>query len=88
MLLTVKQLKLLLLSVICLLSANVFGQSENYVKMLGSQNHWVDSVFKKLSRKHKIAQLLFVRAHTNRGQAYEDSVGKVIKKEQLGGVHI
>ncbi|MDO3640681.1 glycoside hydrolase family 3 protein [Mucilaginibacter sp. L3T2-6] len=86
MLLTVKRLKFLLLSIACLLSANVFAQSENYVKMLDSQNHWVDSVFKKLSRKRKIAQLLFVRAHTNLGKAYEDSVAKVIKKEQLGGV--
>jgi len=86
MLLTIKRLKLLLLSIACLCSANVFAQSENYVKMLNGQNHWVDSVFNKLSKKHKIAQLLFVRAHTNLGQAYEDSVGKVIKKEQLGGV--
>ena len=86
MLLTIKRLKFLLISIICLWSANVFAQSENYVKMLDSQNHWVDSVFKKLSRKRKIAQLLFVRAHTNLGQAYEDSVAKVIKHEQLGGV--
>ncbi len=30
--------------------------------------------------------MFFVRAHTDRGQAYEDSVGKVIKDEQVGGL--
>ncbi len=50
------------------------------------QNAWVDSVFKKLKRKEKIAQLFMVRAHTNLGKAYEDSVAGVIKKQKIGGV--
>lgn len=54
--------------------------------MLNEPNQWVDSVFHKMRRKSKIAQLFFVRAHTNRGQAYEDSVGVVIKKEHIGGL--
>lgn len=54
--------------------------------MLGDQNHWVDSVFNKLSKRQKIAQMFFVRAHTNLGKAYEDSVGRVIKKERIGGL--
>ncbi|MDP9078047.1 MAG: glycoside hydrolase family 3 protein [Bacteroidota bacterium] len=39
-----------------------------------------------MNRKKKIAQLFFVRAHTNLGQAYEDSVAKVIADEQVGGL--
>jgi len=54
--------------------------------MLANQPKWVDSVFKKLNRREKIAQMFFVRAHTNLGKKYSDSVGMVIKKEQLGGV--
>ena len=54
--------------------------------MLVNQPKWVDSVFKKLNRREKIAQMFFVRAHTNLGQKYIDSVELVIKKEQLGGV--
>lgn len=54
--------------------------------MLANQPKWVDSVFNKLNRREKIAQMFFVRAHTNLGQKYTDSVGTVIKKEQLGGV--
>jgi beta-N-acetylhexosaminidase len=63
-----------------------FAQQADYISSLNTQNQWVDSVFKKLNRKHKIAQLFFVRAHTNKGQAYSDSVAKVIKKEQIGGL--
>ncbi|PTQ99279.1 beta-glucosidase-like glycosyl hydrolase [Mucilaginibacter yixingensis] len=69
-----------------LLVLNVFAQRQGYITTLDEQNHWVDSVFNKLSRKRKVEQLFFVRAHTNRGRAYEDSVGKVIAKEQVGGL--
>ena len=62
------------------------AQKEDYVQSLSHQNHWVDSVFKKLNRRKRIAQLFFVRAHTDKGQAYEDSVGSVIKNEQVGGL--
>ena len=61
-------------------------QKQGYITSLGRQNHWVDSVYKKLNKKTRIAQLFFVRAHTNKGQAYEDSVGNVIKDQQVGGL--
>jgi beta-N-acetylhexosaminidase len=75
-----------LLFILNLLAVNAFGQQESYISSLNRQNHWVDSVFKKMSRRKKIAQFFFVRAHTNLGQAYEDSVARVIKKEQVGGL--
>lgn len=65
---------------------DAFAQKESYIESLNKQNQWVDSVYKKLSKKHRVAQLLFVRAHTNKGRAYEDSVGKVIEKQQIGGL--
>lgn len=80
------RLKYVIALVFCFISLNVSAQKESFIESLNHQNRWVDSVFKKLSRKKKIAQLFFVRAHTNRGMAYEDSVAKVIKDEQLGGV--
>lgn len=57
-----------------------------FVKTLNTPNRWVDSVFKKMNRNEKIGQLFMVRAHTNLGQSYSDSVAKVIKKDHLGGV--
>ena len=62
------------------------AQRKTYIQTLSEPNHWVDSVFNKLSKRQKIAQLFFVRAHTDRGRAYEDSVGKVIRKERIGGL--
>ena len=67
------------------LTTNIFAQKE-YIQTLGQQNHWVDSVFKRLSKRQKIAQLFFVRAHTDKGQRYEDSVAGVIKQQQIGGL--
>lgn len=71
---------------VCLSSIKVSAQRASYISSLARQNHWVDSVFKKMSRKKKVAQLFFVRAHTDKGQAYEDSVAGVIKSEQVGGL--
>jgi beta-N-acetylhexosaminidase len=65
---------------------SVMAQQPSYIDMLKQQPAWVDSVFNKLSTKQKIAQLFFVRAHTNLGKKYSDSVGKVIKRQKLGGV--
>jgi beta-N-acetylhexosaminidase len=62
------------------------AQQKTYLELLENQPKWVDSVFKKLNRRDRIAQMFFVRAHTNLGKKYSDSVGLVIKKEQLGGV--
>ncbi|HEX7365775.1 MAG TPA: glycoside hydrolase family 3 N-terminal domain-containing protein [Pelobium sp.] len=57
-----------------------------FIKTLNNPNRWVDSVLKKMSRNEKIGQLFMVRAHTNLGQNYADSVAQVIKKQHLGGV--
>ncbi|WP_367864887.1 glycoside hydrolase family 3 protein [Pedobacter sp. WC2423] len=65
---------------------SVQAQKKSYIQSLDEPNHWVDSVMHKLKKRHKIAQLFFVRAHTNKGQAFEDSVGLVIKRERIGGL--
>ncbi len=69
-----------------LIAISVSGQKGSFIQSLDHQNHWVDSVFRKMNRKKKIAQLFFIRANTDKGQAYEDSVAKVISDEQVGGL--
>jgi len=82
-----QRVRYLLLFLLVTIGSNAFAQQkQSYISMLGRQNHWVDSVYKKLSKKQRIAQLFFVRAHTDRGQAFEDSVGQVIKDQQVGGL--
>lgn len=58
----------------------------SFIESLNQSNAWVDSVFKKLNRRERIAQLFMVRAHTDKGKAYEDSVAQVIRKEHIGGL--
>jgi beta-N-acetylhexosaminidase len=80
------RIKYVLIIIINLIAINAFAQKEDFVQSLNHQNHWVDSVFRKMNRRKKIAQLFFVRAHTNLGQAYEDSVANIISDEQVGGL--
>jgi beta-N-acetylhexosaminidase len=74
---------IVLLTLVC---SKTLAQRNDYIQLLGQQNKWVDSVYNKLSRRQKIAQLFFVRAHTNLSKKYEDSVAKVIESQQVGGV--
>jgi len=53
---------------------------------LDSTNAWVDSVYESLSRDERIAQLFMVRAYSNKDQAHVDSIMKVIKKYNIGGL--
>lgn len=61
-------------------------KNNDFIPFINSQHEWVDSVYKKLNKNQRIAQLFMVRAHSNLGQKYSDSVARVIKKEQLGGI--
>ena len=63
------------------------AQNRNtFIGGLNEPNAWVDSVFKKLSKRERIAQMFMVRAHTDKGKAFEDSIAMVIKKEKIGGL--
>src|SRR5690606_11908688 len=58
----------------------------DFVKFMNRDHKWVDSVFNSLTPKERIGQLFLVRAHTNLGQKFIDSVGTVVKNEQVGGL--
>ena len=47
---------------------------------------WVDSVYASLNKKQRIAQLMIIRAHSNKGQGHIDSVTSDIKKYKAGGL--
>jgi len=81
----IKKLLLFLILAVCMLAAKA-QKKPDFVQAINSKNAWVDSVFNKLSQKERIAQLFLVRAHTNLGKKYIDSVAQVIRKEQLGGL--
>lgn len=77
---------LLFTLLLCAAYTGAEAQQKTYLQTLEEPNAWVDSVFHKLRRRHRIAQLFFVRAHTDKGKAYEDSVGRVIRRERIGGL--
>lgn len=82
-----KKLKQIILLFAFLSPLAGFAQSPNsFIGGIDEPNAWVDSVFKKLSKRDRIAQMFMVRAHTDKGQAFEDSIAKVIKKERIGGL--
>jgi len=74
-------------SLVLLLGLTANGQQrEAFIPFVNSAHAWVDSVFNTLSNRDKVAQLFLVRAHTDLGQRYIDSVAGVVEREQLGGI--
>ncbi|SFB77341.1 beta-glucosidase [Parapedobacter composti] len=74
-------------SLVLLLGLTANGQQrEAFIPFVNSTHAWVDSVFNTLSNRDKVAQLFLVRAHTDLGQRYIDSVAGVVEREQLGGI--
>ena len=74
---------------VLLVSLPFLSKAQNkklFIETLSDPNQWVDSVFNKLNRRERVAQLFMVRAHTNKGKMYEDSVATIIAKEQIGGL--
>lgn len=70
----------------CHIQAGKAQKKPDFVPFINQQHRWVDSVFSTLSTKEKIAQMFLVRAHTDLGPRYIDSVAGVIEREKLGGL--
>lgn len=82
-----KNLKHLLFFVFLISPLISIAQTQSsFIGSLDNPNDWVDGVFRKLSKRERIAQLFMVRAHTDKGKAFEDSVAKLIRKERIGGL--
>lgn len=47
---------------------------------------WVDSVFATLSLDQRIAQLIMVEVHSDRSEAYENEITRMIMQHNIGGV--
>jgi len=82
-----KNLKHLLFCVVLISPLIGISQTQSsFISTLDQPNAWVDSVFRKLSKRERIAQLFMVRAHTDKGKVFEDSIAKLIRKERIGGL--
>ncbi len=75
--------KIIVATIICFFITQL-SHAQYSSKLTATQ--WVDSVFKKLNRKQKIAQLMIIRAHSNLGADHVAEVTKLIKKYNVGGL--
>lgn len=82
-----KKLKNLVFFILLISPLISIAQTQSsFINSLDNPNDWVDAVFRKLSKRERIAQLFMVRAHTDKGKAFEDSIAKLIRKERIGGL--
>ena len=50
------------------------------------EKHWVDSVFNSMNGDERIGQLIMIRAHSDKGDAYAESVAEIVKKYKVGAL--
>ncbi len=81
---------LLLLALAYLLVATSFTQQPLQpmpsIEGLLKENAWVDSTYAALTPDERLGQLFWLRAHTDKDAAYEQSVEEQVKKYQPGGL--
>ncbi len=71
---------------LCILILTCQLNAQHFYKETKASKHWVDSVFKKLSKNERIGQLMIIRAHSNLTQEHVDGVVKLINDYNIGGL--
>ena len=73
---------LMLIAGLFLLQLNVNAQSSSML----TKQAWVDSVMTSLSPDERIAQLLMIRAYSNKDEKYNRELIELVSKNNIGGV--
>jgi beta-glucosidase-like glycosyl hydrolase len=60
--------------------------TEHSAAYLKARNHWVDSVYNKLSEDERIGQLFMVAAYSGGPNANAEKIEGLLKKHQIGGL--
>lgn len=68
--------------VFILFSVVSFGQKKSNL----SQEVWVDSVYNQLSFDEKVGQLFMVAAYSNKDEAHNKSIDRLIEENKIGGL--
>ena len=76
---------LFFLLILCFGCPKVVAQLPESAKN-AAEKHWVDSIFQQLTVKQKIAQLIMIRAHSDKGADHIAQVEELIKKYEVGGL--
>ncbi|POY35593.1 glycoside hydrolase family 3 [Solitalea longa] len=81
---------LILIAILSISFANaqtaVISEKKGVISVIESKPKWVDSVFKKMKRKERIAQLFIVPIYSNQSKEKQDSITQLIQKYQAGGI--
>ena len=51
-----------------------------------SQEVWVDSVYNQLSFEERVGQLFMVAAYSNKDEAHNKSIDKLVEENKIGGL--
>ena len=76
---------LFFLLILCFGCPKVVAQLPESAKN-AAEKQWVDSIFQQLTVKQKIAQLIMIRAHSDKGADHIAQVEELIKKYEVGGL--
>jgi beta-glucosidase-like glycosyl hydrolase/CubicO group peptidase (beta-lactamase class C family) len=74
------------LLLLLIFSFSVKGQAQSDTIIKSNDTFWVDSVLKSLTTEEKIAQLLMVRAYSNKSETHYKEISGLITKYNIGGL--
>ncbi len=81
-----RKLKPILLIVLGLVAMSATNPEPGFSKAQQEEQEWVDRIFNSMTQQERIAQLMMIRAHSDKGPAHIAKVEGLIKKHQVGGL--
>ncbi|GJM30757.1 MAG: beta-N-acetylglucosaminidase [Cyclobacteriaceae bacterium] len=76
-------MKAFILVFLLLLVNDLTAQEVHSIKQ---EERWVDSVYRSLSEEERLGQLFMVAAYSNKGSSYQQDLGKLVKRYNIGGL--
>ncbi len=82
-----KYLRFSFIATLCFLLTSESSYSQSIIYSYKSDSaRWVDSVFVQLTREQRIAQLMMVRAYSNKDEKFNASIDSLILNYNIGGL--
>jgi len=80
------KMKLLLIISLAFLSISAKNPEPTLSKAELAEKEWVDKMFNAMTEQERIAQLMMIRAHSDKGPSHIAKIEGLIKKHQIGGL--
>jgi beta-glucosidase-like glycosyl hydrolase/CubicO group peptidase (beta-lactamase class C family) len=65
---------------------HIKAERKNFFPETNAENHWVDSIYTKMTFDEKVGQLFMVAAYSNKDTVHTNAIEKLVRDYKIGGL--